>query len=169
MNISKVAKATGLTAKTIRYYESIGLISAPVRSDNGYRSYTEGALREQVWRYFALWNFDDQEAAPYWLLDATPAEDMAAAEKARGERAKTVLDIARALTAFDKAGVLDKVDVPRLLEAAGVPLREGGEQGGGVLGGQVPDPAAAGAAPGPGAGQEPLGGVASELDPDPAR
>ncbi|MBC8674013.1 MerR family DNA-binding transcriptional regulator [Aeromonas hydrophila] len=42
MNISKVAKATGLTAKTIRYYESIGLISAPVRSDNGYRSYTEG-------------------------------------------------------------------------------------------------------------------------------
>ena len=46
MNISKVAKATGLTAKTIRYYESIGLITAPVRSDNGYRSYTEGALRE---------------------------------------------------------------------------------------------------------------------------
>ena len=46
MNISKVAKATGLTAKTIRYYESIGLISAPVRSDNGYRSYTDGALRE---------------------------------------------------------------------------------------------------------------------------
>ena len=44
MNISKVAKATGLTAKTIRYYESIGLITAPVRSDNGYRSYTEGAL-----------------------------------------------------------------------------------------------------------------------------
>jgi len=46
MNISKVAKATGLTAKTIRYYESIGLIKAPVRSDNGYRSYTEGSLRE---------------------------------------------------------------------------------------------------------------------------
>ena len=46
MNISKVAKATGLTAKTIRYYESIGLISPPVRSENGYRSYAEGALRE---------------------------------------------------------------------------------------------------------------------------
>ena len=44
MNISKVAKATGLTAKTIRYYESIGLITAPVRSDNGYRSYTEAHL-----------------------------------------------------------------------------------------------------------------------------
>ena len=50
MNISKVAKATGLTAKTIRYYESIGLISSPVRSDNGYRSYTDAlcgaALRQ---------------------------------------------------------------------------------------------------------------------------
>lgn len=46
MNISKVAKTTGLTAKTIRYYESIGLIDAPQRSDNGYRSYTEGTLRE---------------------------------------------------------------------------------------------------------------------------
>jgi len=46
MNISKVAKATGLTAKTIRYYESIGLISSPVRSDNGYRSYTDASLRE---------------------------------------------------------------------------------------------------------------------------
>ena len=46
MNISKVAKATGLTAKTIRYYESIGHHSSPVRSDNGYRSYSDGALRE---------------------------------------------------------------------------------------------------------------------------
>ncbi|QFI53309.1 Cu(I)-responsive transcriptional regulator [Aeromonas simiae] len=46
MNISKVAKASGLTAKTIRYYESIGLITAPQRSDNGYRSYGDAALRE---------------------------------------------------------------------------------------------------------------------------
>lgn len=46
MNISKVAKASGLTAKTIRYYESIGLITPPVRSDNGYRSYGDAAVRE---------------------------------------------------------------------------------------------------------------------------
>ncbi|ENY70402.1 Cu(I)-responsive transcriptional regulator [Aeromonas diversa] len=46
MNISKVAKASGLTAKTIRYYESIGLITPPVRSANGYRSYGEAAVRE---------------------------------------------------------------------------------------------------------------------------
>lgn len=40
MNISDVAKATGLPAKTIRYYEEIGLIQ-PHRSANGYRSFDE--------------------------------------------------------------------------------------------------------------------------------
>ncbi|WP_417345533.1 Cu(I)-responsive transcriptional regulator [Ferrimonas sp.] len=41
MKISAIAKAAGLTVKTIRYYESVGLISPPQRSDNGYRSYDE--------------------------------------------------------------------------------------------------------------------------------
>ncbi|PSJ37870.1 Cu(I)-responsive transcriptional regulator [Zobellella taiwanensis] len=46
MNISKVARLTGLTAKTIRYYEAIGLISPPLRGANGYRSYDESLLRQ---------------------------------------------------------------------------------------------------------------------------
>ncbi|MCX4026161.1 Cu(I)-responsive transcriptional regulator [Spartinivicinus marinus] len=41
MNISEAAKASGLTAKTIRYYESIGLIKPARRLNNGYRSYSE--------------------------------------------------------------------------------------------------------------------------------
>jgi Cu(I)-responsive transcriptional regulator len=36
MNISDTARATGLPAKTIRYYEEIGLIK-PLRNTNGYR------------------------------------------------------------------------------------------------------------------------------------
>ncbi|PKQ10546.1 MAG: Cu(I)-responsive transcriptional regulator [Alphaproteobacteria bacterium HGW-Alphaproteobacteria-1] len=36
MNISEVARETGLPAKTIRYYEEIGLIK-PLRDTNGYR------------------------------------------------------------------------------------------------------------------------------------
>jgi Cu(I)-responsive transcriptional regulator len=40
MNISDVAKDSGLPAKTIRYYEDIGLIS-PARGANGYRSFSE--------------------------------------------------------------------------------------------------------------------------------
>lgn len=38
MNIGEVAQRSGLPAKTIRYYEEIGLIR-PRRSDNGYRSF----------------------------------------------------------------------------------------------------------------------------------
>jgi Cu(I)-responsive transcriptional regulator len=38
MNIGQASERSGLPAKTIRYYEDIGLIN-PDRSDNGYRDY----------------------------------------------------------------------------------------------------------------------------------
>ena len=40
MNIGDVAALSGLPAKTIRYYEDIGLVK-PLRSANGYRSFCE--------------------------------------------------------------------------------------------------------------------------------
>lgn len=40
MNIGLAAKQSGLPAKTIRYYEEIGLVVAD-RADNGYRDYSE--------------------------------------------------------------------------------------------------------------------------------
>ncbi len=39
MNISEAAARSGIQPKTIRYYENIGLIAKPLRSDNGYRDY----------------------------------------------------------------------------------------------------------------------------------
>ncbi|MBL4693649.1 MAG: Cu(I)-responsive transcriptional regulator [Magnetovibrio sp.] len=41
MNIGTVSKKSGVSAKTIRYYESIGLISQADRAENGYRDYGE--------------------------------------------------------------------------------------------------------------------------------
>jgi Cu(I)-responsive transcriptional regulator len=41
MNIGDVAKGSGVPAKTIRYYEDIGLIPPAVRGDNGYRQYRQ--------------------------------------------------------------------------------------------------------------------------------
>ncbi len=41
MNIGTVAEATGLPAKTIRYYESIGLVAPAERSTGNYRLYGE--------------------------------------------------------------------------------------------------------------------------------
>ncbi len=46
MNISEMAKKTGLTSKAIRFYEEKGLVTPPQRADNGYRSYSAKHLEE---------------------------------------------------------------------------------------------------------------------------
>lgn len=45
MNIGDVSRMSGLPAKTIRYYEDIGLIQ-PLRGENGYRSFREQDLHK---------------------------------------------------------------------------------------------------------------------------
>lgn len=40
MNIGKLSKAVGISAKMIRYYEQIGLIPTVGRNNSGYRSYS---------------------------------------------------------------------------------------------------------------------------------
>lgn len=45
MNIGQAAEASGVTAKMIRYYESIGLISEASRTHSGYRQYTQNDIQ----------------------------------------------------------------------------------------------------------------------------
>lgn len=44
MQIKTLAEKTGLSAKTIRYYESVGLMPPPKRGENNYRIYDESAV-----------------------------------------------------------------------------------------------------------------------------
>ena len=46
MNISQAAQQTGLSSKTIRYYESIDLVHPASRGDNGYRIYRDKQVRQ---------------------------------------------------------------------------------------------------------------------------
>ncbi len=41
MQISELAERTNVPAKTIRYYEEMGLLPTPTRKPNGYREYRE--------------------------------------------------------------------------------------------------------------------------------
>lgn len=78
MNIGQAAKAAGITAKMIRYYEQIGLLPEAARNEAGYRLYSKADLEnlsfikrardlgfslDRIKVLLALWNNPDRHSA----------------------------------------------------------------------------------------------------------
>ena len=94
MKIGEVAGRTGLSLRSIRHYDDVGLVPPSARSEGGFRLYTEADVQRllRVMRITPL-GFSLEETAR--LLDAlegepdaTPQEDVAAfLDRARKGRA----------------------------------------------------------------------------------
>lgn len=85
MRIGELAERAGTTPRTLRYYESLGLLPPADRAGNGYRRYGEEHLRmlEQI-RTLQEYGFGLEETRPFveCLRAGHPAGDTCAASLA---------------------------------------------------------------------------------------
>ena len=108
MNIGAAAEATGIPPKTIRYYESIGLIPPATRAENGYRHYTGfdietlkfiqrtrhlGFSVKDVGGLLALWHDKDRTSASVKALALNHISDVEQRIQELDTIRKTLIDL----------------------------------------------------------------------------
>ncbi|HIC28079.1 MAG TPA: Cu(I)-responsive transcriptional regulator [Rhodospirillales bacterium] len=108
MNIGAAAEATGVPPKTIRYYESIGLIPPATRAENGYRHYTGfdietlkfiqrtrhlGFSVKDVGGLLALWHDKDRTSASVKALALNHISDVEQRIQELDTIRKTLIDL----------------------------------------------------------------------------
>jgi DNA-binding transcriptional MerR regulator len=106
MHIGELAERTGLSLRTIRHYDDVGLLPATARTDGGFRVYSEDDFeRLMVIKQMKPLGFSLEEMADILELfsqqDAEAAGDRQAKlaaylEKATAERAKMARNLAQA-------------------------------------------------------------------------
>lgn len=101
MKIGTVARKSGLDAKTIRYYESIGLVAAPIRSENGYRTYSERNLEELVFlRHARQFGFSIEECRGLIKLWRNPGRRSSQVHSLVAQKVEVIAVRIRELTAM---------------------------------------------------------------------
>jgi Cu(I)-responsive transcriptional regulator len=116
MNIGDVAARSGLPAKTIRYYEDIGLIR-PGRAENGYRAFREADLHklgflararglgfsiEECRALLALWEDRARASAEVKRIARVHMDDIARKIAELEEMQATLTDLVQACAGDDR-------------------------------------------------------------------
>jgi DNA-binding transcriptional MerR regulator len=107
MHIGELAERTGLSLRTIRHYDDVGLLPATARTDGGFRVYSEDDFeRLMVIKQMKPLGFSLEEMAEILAMLASLAEEAPAEggparvgeflEKAVHERAKMARNLAQA-------------------------------------------------------------------------
>jgi MerR family copper efflux transcriptional regulator len=130
MNIGHAAEKSGVAAKTIRYYESIGLIDEPDRAANGYRRYGRsdvetlrfiqrarslGFSLADVGNLLALWRDKSRASADVKALALRHIAEMEKRIADLDSLRRTLVDLT------DRCHGDDRPDCPILEDLAGVP------------------------------------------------
>ena len=110
MNIGEASKATGVSAKMIRYYEQIGLIQPAHRTDSRYRLYGENDIHtlrfirrardlgfsvEQMKTLLALWRDRSRASADVKAIALEHIAELERKAAAIAEMTKTLKHLAR--------------------------------------------------------------------------
>jgi Cu(I)-responsive transcriptional regulator len=129
MNIGEAAERSGVSAKMIRYYESVELLKPAARRDNGYRDYGEadvsvlqfirrtrdlGFSLEEVGALLALWR-DKRPSREVKRLAETHIEDLERRMKEMRAVLRTLRDLAQHCRGDDRSDcpILDDLATPR--------------------------------------------------------
>ena len=109
MNIGQAAKASGISAKMIRHYETIGLIEAADRTSSGYRVYTQrdvetlrfirssrdlGFSVDQIKALLALWRDRNRASSDVKKVALVHVEELEAKMKQLQNMADTLRHLA---------------------------------------------------------------------------
>ncbi len=137
MNLVTIAQAsaiTGVSAKMIRHYESIGLIKAPLRTENRYRHYSEAELHElgfirrsrdlgfsfeDIRQLLSLWRDKARSSAEVKAIALRHVEELDQKAAALEAMSRTLKHLAASCHGDDRPDcpILDALDPPKLVNS----------------------------------------------------